>query len=443
MKRVEHLTAFILVIIGCIIGLISPISPVYADSLDFDVNDVSFLWPVPRSEQDVTHLISAAEINIKGGQIWPQSAFDTVIETAQNVKAGNNTIDFSPSFATQVSKAETWKIAGLRIDPCSPGSDQAISQVFGCSPQLRIIAQPVTVSAAGPKVHDLTAHLVFKFVKDEGTGQQLIPDKDKFQEIVSDLKLLKSELELAGINTAGDLSVHPGLKANVPGFEEKLESFIKKHVSEEKLSGVAFMGLDGRVEPWIFFAMSKLPNGTLVQAPFPTLGGKNAQMITGTSFGQRIIPVPTTTNLTSNQGVSTAMLLGIGIANRLDNPVFPDRLEPQIQDIPDIIANPNKAHFFNTDCVSCHSANILSSQLTALGSGKYRYKLPANISGIDISLLPQSRWNVRNFGWFPPASPNRAAVPTVSIRTANEAAESADYINHNYVSNRISSNTQN
>ena len=73
--------------------------------------------------------------------------------------------------------------------------------------------------------------------------------------------------------------------------------------------------------------------------------------------------------------------------------------------------------------------NVLSQLGTA-------FKPAAGISGVAEDVLPKDRWNLRNFGWgfnftggsgFP-----RGFQPTVSQRAANEAAESADYINKNY-----------
>lgn len=439
MNIILRLLGFILAFIGFTFSLMIPIAPSIADALTLDVNDVSFLWPIPTTQQDVTKLISVGEETLAGDKIWPQQVFDSVINQAQTVKVSNNTINFGRTFAPQIKQIDTWKVVGVRVDPCAPGTDKTINQVFGCAPQIRVVAQPVTVSAAGPKIHDLTAHLVFSYL--QGVDKPVvpngppkaIPDESKFREIVNDLKTLKADLKLAGIETNGNLSIHPGLKAKQTNFESSLKQFLQKHLAEQQLGGVAFMGLDGTQEPWIFFAMSRQPDGTFVQQAFPTLGGQNAQMITGTSFGQRIIPTPTPTNIDRDQGVSTAMLLGPATTARLGNSVVQGSPTPQVQDIPDILANPQKSHFFNTDCVSCHTESVFRSRLTKSSNGAFSYKLPVNISSVDPSLLPKSRWNVRSFGWFPPASPTRKAIPTISMRTANEAAESVEYINHKYL----------
>jgi hypothetical protein len=60
---------------------------------------------------------------------------------------------------------------------------------------------------------------------------------------------------------------------------------------------------------------------------------------------------------------------------------------------------------------------------------QFQFVRPAGVSGVDASVLPADPWNVRNFGWFP----RRNTVPTITMRTANEAAESADFINRNYL----------
>lgn len=425
MKRI---LSVLLTVLGLVVLMLSPLSPVIAEDLSLDVNDVSFLWPVPNSEAALEKLISSDEITDSGDQLWPQNVFETIINQAEKVAIGNSSIDFGPSLREKFKQSETWKIASVRIDPCAPGSEKKFTDDFGCMPQIRLIAQPVTETAGGPKVHDLAAHLVFSFI--EPGLPPFTPDTDKFKDIVNDLRSLKTDLLADGILTEGELSIHPGLQGQNPNFEDKLKAFIKKHVSEKRLFAVAFMGLDGRAEPWIFFSMSR-PFGTFELSTFDSLGGKSAQMITGTTFGQRIIPTPTPDNIDDSRGVSSAMLLGPGINGRLGNPVFSDLKTPEVQDIPDIITNPQESGLPNTDCISCHSEGLLRRVDTSK-AGDYRYRIPANISGVKKLFLPRSRWNVHNFGWFPSASPTAAPIPTISQRTANEAAESADFINREY-----------
>lgn len=65
--------------------------------------------------------------------------------------------------------------------------------------------------------------------------------------------------------------------------------------------------------------------------------------------------------------------------------------------------------------------------------GAFAFDRPARISGVDPSHLPATKWNTRNFGWFQSRA-GKPIAPTISQRTANEAAESASQINAQYLS---------
>ena len=80
------------------------------------------------------------------------------------------------------------------------------------------------------------------------------------------------------------------------------------------------------------------------------------------------------------------------------------------QAVLDRIADPTRSHFFNTDCVSCHTETRRAMELLNLTTAP----------GIDKNVLPNGPWNVRNFGW----SPEIEGTPrgTVTRRTAAETA---------------------
>jgi len=137
------------------------------------------------------------------------------------------------------------------------------------------------------------------------------------------------------------------------------------------------------------------------------------------------------------RGVSTAVLLndgdkdqravvgkdaaGLGIVDTdAAKPIFN-------RDIPDYVANPGLCHFFNTDCLSCHTETTLRTS-QGLPKSKFEYLRPAGVSSVDVAVLPgRNPWNIRNFGWFQPGA--AAAKATVSMRTANETADCVEFIN--------------
>jgi len=409
----------------------------------FDVNDVSYLWPPPVDKTDVDGLISADQpLADDGRSVWPQALFDAVIKRANTITVTNSAdaeekIDFRP-IDNEVRLRHNWKVAAVRIDPSAPGTAPMVTAAFGTVPQVRLVLQPVLVDDDGnAQVHDLAAHLVFNFVErfepqPGGRGlPRAIPDMQAFGAIIADLRALKQQLSAVGVTTVGKLSVHPGFRENSPTFADGLKAVLRKHLREEKLAAIAFMGLN-TPEPWIFFAMT-IKDGAPSDIAHPALGGMPAQMLTFRG-GVPVMPVPTARNIDANRGVSTALLfpaLGEDVTTKLKRPVFDDAQRPTYQDIPDIIANPLRSHFFNTDCVSCHSESVRRSGLGIMPTdNQFAYELPANVSGGDDSLLPQSKWNVRNLGWFP--ARGKPAVATITVRTANESAEAAAYINVHY-----------
>jgi hypothetical protein len=92
----------------------------------------------------------------------------------------------------------------------------------------------------------------------------------------------------------------------------------------------------------------------------------------------------------------------------------------RIREIVDIVADPKQSHFFNTDCISCHTDT--AQPLIRLGK---KFTVP----GVASAVLPKENWNVRNFGWFTSFLRGGPAVPTVTRRTATETAEVVEFIN--------------
>ncbi len=286
------------VVVGLACGgwLISPIfvpGRMAGQQVRFDVNDVSYLWPVATTQADVDGLISSDDKLADGvSRIWPQAAFDAVIKTAETVSVETSagtmaTIRFpGPEF----SNPHTWKVVAFRVDPCAPGCHPTVTASLGAIPQIRLILQPVLVDGGAVQAHDITAHLVFGFIGGMDAGK-FVPDKGAFREIVDDLKALKTYSEAAGTATSGPLRVHPGLQAGVPGFADRVKAFITRRLSEPRLMAVAFMGLAPRPQPWVFYAMARQPDGTFARASNAVLPGDGGQLFT-LAGGTAVMPAP-------------------------------------------------------------------------------------------------------------------------------------------------------
>ncbi len=406
----------------------------------FDVNDVSFLWPVPKNANDVKELISADDKLNDGTPMWSTDVFKQVMNQAQTVKVGTHQIGFPNNTFTD---PHNWKVVWIRVNPSALGTSEALLKQLPQIPGIRLIVQPVTVDAGGNvKVHDFTAHVVFNYVKQVTAAttpaSSLLPDKDAFRCVIKSLEEIKAQVE-AKIPTVGDLNIHPGFASDLPGLRDSLRSFLAKHLNSARLDAVSFMGIPKQFEPWIFFGIKKQSNGQFavrtVSGNF-TPPGPTSQMLSFAS-SPSVEPAQTLDAAKGLTTASTALLFdgsNDNVKARLETPLFPGTTDPQLAklkfgNIPDLIANPERNNTLTTDCVSCHTESTRRADLGIASDPSVAFQRPAGISGVAKAMLPKDKWNVRDFGWFP----RGATELTITQRAANEAAESADFINRNYL----------
>lgn len=421
----------------------------YADTPRLGANDVTWLWPAPNSLEDLESVISIASLtDSDGAAVWSDSQFEDVLNVADSDAAavGSHRIGLPDS----VRAKEAWRIAAFRADPAAPGTHEAIRKTFGEKPQLRLILQPVTVEDSSIKVHDIAIHLVFSFMTQPEADKPAKPDQDRFRQIVGDLDALKKISEDAGVATAdAPLGVHPGLRANVPGLREKIREFLAKHLRSSRVDAMALMALEDP-EPWIFVALAKIPPSAEHFKPVPLLPAQmlSFQEPTGVSPPPRVnnrnpvgssFPMPADEN--GRRGVATAVLFedetidldALAVIGKDEQGEPVADTEVRNRDIPDVIANPERSHFFNTDCLSCHTETRRRLRFS-LAPGPFAFLQDGKPPAIDSESLPQHDWNVRNIGWFPPSEfiGDGPTVPTVTQRTANETAEVVKYIERHY-----------
>jgi hypothetical protein len=210
-----------------------------------------------------------------------------------------------------------------------------------------------------------------------------------------------------------------------------MKAFLERHVSAERLSAMAIMGLpSGAPAPWIFLAMQNLRpgqvpalrNGGVVPVHGPTLDGAQfAQMLAPAGSSPRVVPTPHTNNLNPITCKHAALPAPQPIAERSGSSTSEVFAGPpaadKTKDILDRIADPTRSHFFNTDCVSCHTETRRAMDVLGVSA----------VPGIDSNALPNGQWNVRNFGWSPPIEGQLRG--TVTRRTAAETAAVVAFIN--------------
>jgi hypothetical protein len=422
--------------------------------LPLSADDVSLLFPAPTRAEDFDKLIAVRDLATPNPQdptkrdpIWPDAVFQQFVAIANSPAAQVAGSQSRIGLPAEAQSIDAWFIAGIRIDAGAPGLSDDIRAQFGQFPEIRLIVQPVTKNAdSTPKVHDIAGHLIFDFTlaptapAQAGCIPRRPPDLGAFSAIVTDLAALRTKLSAGQLGadkvvTSGvPLGVHPGLADTTTqsNFRQEIKSFLERHVSGQRLDAMAVAGLPaGAHAPWIFLSMVEvppgvvpaLPNGGFVPVHGPTLDGQQfAQMLEPEGSVPRVVPEPHTNNLNPitcrNAAGSTGSL---PIAERrgvstTDLFVTPPPPADKTKEILDVIADPAKSHFFNTDCVSCHTETRRAIELLNI----------TQVPGIDPAVLPKGSWNVRNFGWSPAG---KVSVPTVTRRAAAETAAVVAFIN--------------
>jgi hypothetical protein len=419
-------------------------------------NDVSWLFPPPTQASDFDKLIAVHDLTSQNPQdptkrdpVWSDAAFQQFLAIAASPAAQVAGTPARIGLPAEVQSIGAWFVAGVRIDAGAPGLSSEIREQFGQLPQIRLIIQPVTKDPNGtPKVHDIAAHLIFNFTleKPDDPPQadclpRPLPDVDAFNSIVAEIaalrtKLSNGQLGASKVTTSGvPLGVHPGLTdaTTENNLRQEIKSFLEKHISDSRFAAMAIAGLpSGAPAPWIFLSMLRipsgvvpaLPNGGFVPVHGPTLDGQQfAQMLQPVGSLPRVVPAPHTNNLNAitckNAAVSSASLpvtnrSGVATADVFVNPApSADKTKTTL----DVIADPIKSHFFNTDCISCHTETRRTMELLNVKS----------IPGIDPGALPNGPWDIRNFGWAP--GPKGQFQATVTRRTAAETAAVVAFLN--------------
>ena len=421
-------------------------------------DDVSWLFPPPTRAEDFGKLIAVRDLTAPNPQdptkrdpVWPAAVFQQFIAIANSAAAQVAGTQARIGLPAEAQSMDAWFIAGIRIDAGAPGLSDDIRAQFGQSPEIRLIIQPVTHNPDGtPQVHDIAGHLIFDFTLPQAlpavqagclpTGRP-VPDLNALKALVTELAALRTRLKdgklgADKVTTSNvPLGVHPGLAdaTTADQLRQRIKSFLEAHISSQRLDAMAIAGLPaGAPEPWIFLSMVKvppgvtpsLPNGGFIPVHGPTLDGQQfAQMLTPEGTSPRVAPQPHTNNLNpitcKNAAVSATSLpvaqrAGVATADVLG---VPGLSNDKVMHVLDTVADPNRSHFFNTDCISCHTETRAAMELLGVNT----------IPGVDTAVLPDDPWDVRNFGWSPGGS--GPAHATVTRRTAAETAAVVTFIN--------------
>ncbi len=415
-------------------------------ALRFDVNDVSYLWPV--GGYFFTDPDDAALVRVTGeptGDLLPTPAiFDRVSEFFDlqlEVPHPWTGIPERPHGITDTlvgeGLADTMRVVSFRFDDCAPGTREgalAHVQLIGfddgrklppaehtmaCAPQLRLVVQ-------GGSNHDAAIHLIYTYVEtpstfaaDVAAGGTYIPLDGIGRSIARDLQVLKW---LSPESTDGrPLGVHPGM--HDPEFREMVGDFVRFYARPAFLSTIAYLStndFDGGTD-WVMTAMTVDPESDYRRAEDLDLTPLSSLVDEPLSMHFTTFSDDFRFDFDEPEGAATAIRVGL-----------------EHTDTDDIVAlsNPVLTQVPATDCVSCHRETGAYLELLAADDeatlreildapdayvpppGMTAFVDPNALQFIDHDGLP----SFHNFGHV-------FSVPTVSIRTAHESADIAASLN--------------
>jgi len=433
--------------------------PVEDISINFTPNDVSILFPAPKTSTELQS-VGLRLTDFRSDRVLPENKFRQVMQLVTGTSTlttpngplqvdagaipgtGNRdpqTGNLIPGTERRIkfpndNRRRDWLVAGMRIDPGAPGLTGDIFRNFGKSPQIRLTLQPVTETGGDVQITDGSLHLVYAFhgtPNPQARAQCFLhntPDMNGFKKAVEDLKAIRDKFAARGVNTSGPMNVHPAFANHGSDFRDDMKTYFDAHLSPDRLFAVSIAGIPlPDPEPWVFLAMKENPlSGQLEAVPGPAIvqpGGlpKFGQMISFIDSPQ-IVPAPAARNrqaidcgLNFPGPVPTAVP-GAGFSTA---EVF-DQGATNISAIAETVADPARSHFFNTDCVSCHTETRKEIDM-----GRSSESIIGDRVGIDPTVMPKERWNVRAFGWFPGFfnQVSSGAHETITRRTATETAE--------------------
>lgn len=357
----------------------------------WDLNDVSYLLPLPRAVGNDALL--GLDAPGKGGPLLEPILLGRV-----------------PLLAIDMNREETYqalRVIAVRIDPCFP-----LPTPQSCQKQIRLVWQPLEEGRRKQtQAVDAALHSFY------------VLSDSEFTNLLMDLESWKSKYSVQ--TKLVPLQVHPAWAQQgdrSPSLRD-FQEIIKKYVGRANLTRVTAMVLRGAADMWAFAGFD-LREGQLELFGVPRLNGRLAQSFINVAVpsdhfaGGGMSPAPQGSDTFDNI-VAESVRLGseseelirqeVKAAYRIENP---KNFSPE-----------------NMDCVSCHVAQpaiqwVLRKrpelQVEQLWSSEIYKNVRYNLRNPSPEV-----WNtqmIRGLGYF---GKNMA----ISQRVINESAEVADSIN--------------
>lgn len=380
----------------------------WATQTAWNLNDVSYLFPLPHGDSKAPAGLLAPLDEGAGGPLLPEAVYSR-IPTLQNAGNGNETL-----------YRNALRVISMRIDPC-PQLDST-----SCSPELRLVWQPVEFDRFAEKwtARDAAVHCVYT-----------IPGPD-FARLRDNLWAVKRKYENHGVSTSrAPLDVHPALsnKATAESFQKDIQSIILRHAGSRHLSRVTFTALRVPTRWWRFGGIEKDDHGQWTPTRIPRIDARTVDIFNvavaegglGKDDGIDAIFNVLPEEYPESDNLFRIINKGYRFNDDRDLPVFRDKLDAVAR-----FRNPHRSNTGNLDCASCHYADAARyyaanrfPQLSEFRSAeRFENPDPADFNLDNNTVATTSTRTVRAFGYLDDE-------PSISQRTIHDSAASAHWLN--------------
>ena len=362
----------------------------------WNINDVSILFDLPKSSEELSYLIPA-------DSIISASIYDSV----KPMVIGD--VDMPKD------EYKAIRVVGARLDPCF----NYIPTGNKCYAQIRLVWQPIGRNKAGEYVAmDAGFHTFHELSTIE------------FKTLLARVDTLKTRMEKAGVKTQGiPLDIHPALKNPKTrlAFNTEMKSIIQSNATKKNLSRVTFMRLFTPAIWWVFGGL-EIKNGEAIDMKIARLG-ENEKVINffnddfNEVAGMRGAIVPELVN-DSKADDLTELLKNYSYT--FSSPEGKAYVKKSFETL-DKVDNPSHFNSENMDCVHCHMSTPTRAWLMkkdpalVKANSKTRFKFSgANLANTSGHLMNTK--SLRLFGHF-------GTKTAIGQRVINESAEVVRILN--------------
>lgn len=383
----------------------------------WDINDVSYLMKLPKSNESPNYLLKADSGNDLGILI-PKHIFEKIGVLSNGSNDSKNTY-------------QNLRALSFRFDPCPAETD--LNQK--CRPEIRIVFQPVVYDKYDGKftTEDAAIHTFYRLTERQ------------FNSVKSGLMSLKVEMSKLGITTEGvELGIHPAVlnQKTSESFTAAFNLLMLKNIGESNLYKVTFMKLFVPDNWWKFFVgFLKDENGQWVNNSIPRHGGTEMDIINdATSVNPKtgqvdemdagffvIKSYPYEDDLRYIISTAFRKTYSSSEADVADFEQFKDKIGATHR-----FQNPKITNPLTVDCAHCHysdAAQLFAKKVfpeltSKIQSHKDKYKYPNSYNTINKTNAVLSTKIVRAFGYM-------NDKPAIMTRTIHDSIESAEWLNKN------------